>query len=61
MSKPFGPKNKPASSMMILDPKDVMNEIFQSSLALGVASILSVILHKFTKMSLGTPMSLNHS
>ena len=58
MSKPFGPENKPASSMIILDPKGVMNEIYQSSLALGVASILSVILHKFTKMSSGTPMSL---
>ena len=43
---------------MVLDPKDVMNEIYQSALALGVASGISMIVQKFTKMSLGTPMSL---
>ena len=40
------------------DPKDLMNEIYQSALALGIASGISMILQKFTKMSLGTPMSL---
>ena len=44
--------------MPSLDPKDVMNEIYQSALALGVASALNLVLTKFTKMSMGTPMSL---
>ena len=43
---------------MVLDPKDVMNEIYQSALALGVASGISMVSQKFTKMSLGTPMNL---
>ena len=36
--------------MPSLDPKDVMNEIDQSA--------LNLVLTKFTKMSMGTPMSL---
>ena len=44
--------------MSMIDPKDVMNEVYQSALALGVASGISLILQKFTKMSLGMPMSL---
>ena len=43
---------------MLFDPKDLMNEVYQSALTLGVASALNVALTKFTKMSMGTPMSL---
>ena len=43
---------------MLLDPKDLMNDVYQSALALGVASVLNVALTRFTKMSMGTPMSL---
>ena len=43
---------------MLLDPKDLMNDIYQSALALGVASVLNAALTRFTKMSMGTPMSL---
>ena len=38
--------------------KDIMNEIYQQSLALGMASGLSMVLQKFMKISLGTPMSI---
>ena len=41
-----------------IDVKDVMNEIYQQSLALGLTSALSMVLQKFFKVSLGTPMSL---
>ena len=44
--------------MPSFDPKDLMNEIYQSMLTVGVASGINMILQKFTKMSLGTPMSL---
>ena len=44
--------------MPSIDPKDLMNEIYLSMLTLGVASGLNVVLQKFTKMSLETPMSL---
>ena len=42
----------------MFDPKDLMNEIDQSMLTLVVASGLNMVLQKFTKMSLKTPMSL---
>lgn len=35
-----------------------MNEIYQSALALGVASGVNMVVQKFTKMSMATPMSL---
>ena len=38
--------------------KEILNEIYQQSLTLGLAAALSMVLQKFTKMSLGTPMSL---
>ena len=41
-----------------IDVKDIMNEIYQQSLSLGLASGLSMVLQKFMKISLGTPMSL---
>ena len=44
--------------MSMIDPKDVMNEIYQSVLALGGASGLNMVFQKFTKISLVTPMSL---
>ena len=43
---------------MLLDPKDLMNDIYQSALALGVASALNMAMSKFLKISMGTPMSL---
>ena len=43
---------------MLIDPKDLMNEIYQSALALGVASGVNMVVQKFTKMSMATPMSL---
>ena len=41
-----------------VDVKDVLNEIYQQSLSLGLASGLSMILQKFMKISLGTLMSI---
>ena len=43
---------------MSVDVKDVLNEIYQQSLALGLASGLFMVLQRFTKISLGTPMSV---
>ena len=43
---------------MLIEPKDLMNDIYQSALALGVASALNMALTKFLKISMGTPMSL---
>ena len=43
---------------MLVEPKDLMNDIYQSALALGVASALNMLLSKFAKISMGTPMSL---
>ena len=42
--------------MSTVNVKEILNEIYQQSLTLGLA--LSMVLQKFTKMSLGTPMSL---
>ena len=53
---PKPPVNK--YKMSLFDPKDLMNEIYQSALALGVASGINMVLQKFTKISLGTPMNL---
>ena len=44
--------------MSAIDVKNVMNEIYQQSLSLGLASGLSMVLQKFMKISLGTPMSI---
>ena len=41
-----------------VDLKDVMNEIYQQSLVLGLTSALSMVLQMFFKISLGTSMSL---
>ena len=41
-----------------IDVKGILNEIYQQSLTLGLASAVSMVLQKFMKMSLGTPMSL---
>ena len=41
-----------------IDVKDVMYKIYQQSLILGLTSALSMVLQKFLKISLGTPMSL---
>ena len=41
-----------------IDVKDIVNEIYQQSLALGLASGLSMVLQKFMKISPGTPMSI---
>ena len=41
---------------MSVDVKDVLNKIYQQSLGLG--SGLSMVLQKFMKISLGTPMSI---
>ena len=41
----------------MFDPKDLINEIYQSMLTLGVASGINLVLQIFTKMSMGTPMS----
>ena len=38
--------------------KDILNEIYQQSLTLGLASGISMALQKFMKTSLGTPASL---
>ena len=43
---------------MLVEPKDLMNDIYQSALALGVASVLNMALTKFARISMGTPMSL---
>ena len=43
---------------MSVNVKDVLNEIYQQSLTLGLASGISMVLQKFTKMSLGAPQSL---
>ena len=43
---------------MLVEPKDVLNDVYQSALALGVASALNMALTKFAKISMGTPMSL---
>ena len=40
-----------------IDIKDVINEIYQQSLVLGLTLALSMVLQKFFKISLGTPMS----
>ena len=40
------------------DVKNVLNEIYQQSFALGLASGLPMVLQKFMKISLGTPMSI---
>ena len=44
--------------MATIDARDVMNDIYQLSLSLGVAAVINMVLQKFAKMSLGTPMSL---
>ena len=44
--------------MACVNVKDVLNEIYQQSLTLGFASALFMVLQKFMKVSLGTPMSL---
>ena len=44
--------------MAAVNVKDVMNEIYQASLTLGLASGISMVLQKFTKVSLGSPQSL---
>ena len=41
-----------------VDVKEIMNEIYQQSLTLGLAAAVSMVLQKFMKVSLGTPMSL---
>ena len=41
-----------------IDVKDVMNEIYQQSLLLGLTSALSMVLQTFLKISLGIPISL---
>ena len=41
-----------------MDIKEILNEIYQQSLTLGLAAAISMMLQKFTKVSLGTPMSL---
>ena len=38
--------------------KEIMNEIYQQGLTLGLAAAVSMVLQKFMKVSLGTPMSL---
>ena len=38
--------------------KEILNEIYQQSLTLGLAAAVSMVLQKFMKVSLGTPMSL---
>ena len=43
---------------MSVDVKDVLNELYQQSLALGLASGLFMVLQKLMKISLGTPMSI---
>ena len=43
---------------MLVEPKYVMNDVYQSALALGVASALNMALVKFARISMGTPMSL---
>ena len=44
--------------MSSVNVKDIMNEIYQQSLTLGLAAGISMVLQKFTKMSLGAPQSL---
>ena len=44
--------------MSAVNVKDIMNEIYQASLTLGLASAISMALQKFTKVSLGSPQSL---
>ena len=41
-----------------VDVKEILNEIYQQSLTLGLASAVSMVLQKFMKVSLGVPMSL---
>ena len=38
--------------------KEILNEIYQQSLTLGLAAAVSMVLQKFMKVSLGVPMSL---
>ena len=38
--------------------KEILNEIYQQGLTLGLAAAMSMVLQKLTKMLLGTPMSL---
>ena len=38
--------------------KEILNEIYQQGLTLGLAAAVSMVLQKFMKVSLGTPMSL---
>ena len=38
--------------------KEIMNEIYQQGLTLGLAAAVSMVLQKFMKVSLGAPMSL---
>ena len=44
--------------MSAFNVKDLMNEIYQASLTLGLASGISMVLQKFAKVSLGAPQSL---
>ena len=44
--------------MSAINVKEVMNEIYQASLTLGLASAISMVLQKFAKVSLGSPQSI---
>ena len=44
--------------MSTVNVKDILNEVYQQSLTLGLASALSMVTQKFMKTSFGTPMSL---
>ena len=44
--------------MESVNVKEILNEIYQQSLTLGLASAVSMVLQKFMKVSLGVPMSL---
>ena len=41
-----------------MDFKEILNEIYQQALTLGLAVTISMLLQNFTKVSLGTPTSL---